>query len=175
MANYRITRVEGRANWHIAWTENGSTKRRSTRTDDKVQAQAVLEDIIEAASAPGGPTSLTTGAVIEAYIADREQVVVAPQALKDRAKPILRTFRDKLPRHIRKEHCRSYVAARRNSGISDATIRTELGFLSTALNYASITAPVVRLVGPSSSCPRRYHRGCVSAGRTNEPNHGSGD
>ena len=74
--------------------------------------------------------------MIEAYIADREQVVVAPQALKDRAKPILRTFRDKLPRHIRKEHCRSYVAARRNSGISDATIRTELGFLSTALNYA---------------------------------------
>ena len=42
-----------------------------------------------------------------------------------------------LPHEITKAHCRSYETARRNIHVGNATIRTELTYLSIALRFAA--------------------------------------
>ena len=136
MPEYRLKNVGSRRNWHIIWTEGGQTKRRSTGTQDKTEAEAALEDFIDERTGGGRPRHLVINEVVDAYVEARAPIVVAPQALRNRAKPIKRFFSRRLVRHLTRVKCREYTAKRRERGCSDATIRTELGFLSTALNYA---------------------------------------
>lgn len=136
MSQPRIARVAGRNYWHIVWTENGKTRRRTTKTEDRIEAEAALEDFVSEQPGYGRPIQIVATQIVDAYIDARAEVIVAPEALRYRAKPLKKFFGRRLPQHIKREKCRAYVSRRRTQGCSDATIRSELGLLSSAMRYA---------------------------------------
>ena len=136
MPKYRLSRVAGRKNWHITWPEEGKTKRKSTGTEDRAEAEAALESFIADKSGNNKPGQLTTGAIIKAYIKEREEVIMRPDNLWSRYKAVKRAFSMRLPQHITREKTRAHTKRRRNQGCSDSTIRDELSLISAAFKYA---------------------------------------
>lgn len=136
MPKYRLSKVAGRKNWHIVWSKEGKTKRESTGTEDRAEAEAAFEDFL--ANQPGTtkPEQLTTGKIIEAYIKDREQIILRPDNLWSRYKAVKRPFGMRLPQHITRDKTRRHIEKRRKQGRSDGTIRDELALISAALKYA---------------------------------------
>jgi integrase len=135
---YRLVKVSGRENWHITWnTDSGEAKRKSTGTSDKAKAQAALEDFKINQRDASYSTSQTIESLITRYIRDREaDGISAPDVLRGRFKALKPRLGDTLYRHLNSEKCRSYAAYRQERGISNATIRDELGLIASALNHA---------------------------------------
>ena len=131
----RIAIVAGRENWHVVWTENGGTRRKSTGSADRVDAEAFLQDFILKRSLDK-PARFTIGDLLDRYIEERRELIAAPEALEYRAKALKISFPYTLARHINADCCRSHINRRREKEISDATVRSELSLLSAALRYA---------------------------------------
>lgn len=131
MLRYRISRVAGRKNWHIVWTKGGTTKRKTTGTQDKEEAQAALQDFEDKQGRSAITATVTS--VVDAYVEARTPEVQAPETIKIRAANITRIFKRLLVRHINHERCNRYIRRRRGEGVQDGTIRSELNLLSTAL------------------------------------------
>ncbi len=135
MSKPRIAKVAGRPNWHIVWSENGKTQRRSTGTNQIAEAEAELDAFIEER---GGrrPEKLLPPHIIDAYIEMRRPVISSVESLEYRAKPLKRVFARRLPSMIRREHIQSYTEKRRKIGVSNSSIRSELSLLQSSLKYA---------------------------------------
>lgn len=137
MSGYRLKRVAERKNWYIVWSEDGKTKRETTRTADKEEADVRLEDFVERKDRENSRVPATCSAIVDAYLEDRRSVgVVSIKVLMARAKPIKKYWGKRLAIHIKRENCRKYTEKRRAKELSDATIRDELGLLRSAFRFA---------------------------------------
>jgi integrase len=103
---------------------------------------------------------LTNDSIFGLYIDDRKK---AKKAAIDRMKQcrqlIKPHFGHLLPTQVDKTLCDDYIDARRNLGVADATIRTEMTYLSVALRFAADTkliskADVPRIWRPSQGRAR---------------------
>jgi integrase len=128
----RITLYRG---WYYAtWRENGETKRRALRTQDRAVAAQLIADH---ASKPVGPTD-TVAPIYAAYLADKgtERARYAWIKLAD-------TFGHLRPDQVGRLLCRTYVARRRKAQVSDGTIHTELTYLRAALLWHNKSTPAI--------------------------------
>jgi integrase len=132
--------------WYAVWREDGETRRRALRTQDRDAAERALADFKQQAAAP----SDNVGSIFDAYLADKgtERAVWAWQRLEP-------TFGAMRPDQVTRATCRAYVEARRKD-VGDGTIHTELTFLRAALLWHDRqTRAVVEL--PSKPPPADRH------------------
>ena len=131
---YRIKLYRGL--WCAVWREGGTTRRSSLGTADRALADRRYSEFLHRLRTPPKPQAVTIDAIIAAYRADRVGAGVPVARLDFAWKRLSPKFANCAPDHITKPLCRQYTAERRESGVSDGTIRRELGVLATALNWA---------------------------------------
>ena len=120
--------------WYAVWREEGQTKRRALRTQDRDAANRALADYQRRLATPTG----TVDSIYAAYLADKgtERATWAWKRLE----PAFGSLR---PDQVTRPTCRAYIAARRRDGVGDGTIRTELTFLRAALLWHNRATPAV--------------------------------
>jgi integrase len=120
--------------WYAVWREEGQTKRRALRTQDRDAANRALADYQRHLASPTG----TIGSIYAAYLVD-EGTERAAWAWK-RLEPAFGALR---PDQVTRPICRSYATGRRRDGVGDGTIHTELTFLRAALLWHNRATPAV--------------------------------
>lgn len=129
MSEYSIQRLKGR--YVIVWNDDeGKRHRYRLAATDRLGAEA------EAAQRwrGGNDTAWTVERLMLAYIAARQSAGIAStQRQKDAWKAMRSYWSDATPAIIDEGLCRRYAATR---PVSPATLRTELGQLAAALNWA---------------------------------------
>lgn len=156
MRDYRIGRLKGR--YVVAWNDESGTRRRyrlAALTAKEAEREA--RDLILKAAAP--PAGMTVAQIWGAYQAEMGQRRQAGKMVES-GKNILPAMGHLSVEQITAEDCRSYMRQRREAGRKEATIRTELSCLRTALKWAekSRLIPVAPRVDlPQTPPPRdRY-------------------
>lgn len=130
MSEWRITRLRGKL--ALTFERDGKRHRHSLGTDDPRQAYLIAPALYAELTRPAGRTVQD---IWTAYTQDKagKAVLVTMEytwkALKER-------FGARDGEGITKEDCRAHTAARRQAGIGDGTIHTELGHLRTVLVWA---------------------------------------
>lgn len=140
MSDYRIQRVGGSKGgaFFVVWTENGARKRASLGTKDAATARARLGEYVRQRTfQERAGEQLTVGAIYAAYLDDRRaHGSVAIPRMRDVWKWLAPTFGSLCATDISRTVCDDYTRARRLRGLSDGTIRVELGYLRAALRFA---------------------------------------
>jgi integrase len=159
--DYRLERpvINGKQSsvWYIIWTEGRRSRRISTRTADKVEAQGELQRLQACQAAP--PEQFTVADLCNAYLAEREAnpKVKYPKAIANSLKHIKREMGALPPSMVSRATIRGYISKRRAS-VKDASISKELRFLRQALKFGvrekwMKDAPHVEV--PGESAPRQ--------------------
>lgn len=151
---YRLVRYRGR--WAVAYTEDGQRRRHSLGTDDRALAETRFGSFVTIRSRPDAGT---VSSLWNAYTKDNVgKAVIATMLHTWKAlRPIFANVR---PDDVSPSLCRQHTAARREAGISDGTIWTELGHLRMVLIWgekqkALEKAPHVER--PEKPSPRERH------------------
>lgn len=131
MREYRIGRLNGR--FVVTWTDAGKRRRHRLAALTVKDAEREARDLILRQTAP--PAGITIAAIWSAYATEMTGRRQAGK-LEETGRNILPVFGHLSPAQITPDDCRRYIAARRALGRKDATIRTELGCLRTALSWA---------------------------------------
>lgn len=125
--------------WWATWTDgSGRRARRSTRTADRREAEAILAgwrlEAHRGKDAQGQPVR-TFDALMLAYLKGPS---VDKRADRDKysAKHLYRAFSGRDLASLLSSDIRAYIDARRVAGAQAGTINREIGLLSAALNYA---------------------------------------
>lgn len=154
MSDYRIRRFRG--GFCLVWYTDGKRHRHALDSKDARGAAIEAPGVYAILTKPRGKD---VGSIWRGYLADKSgRAVVGTmeytwKALRDR-------FEFMPGDAISVADCRAHTEARRNSGISDGTIHTELGHLRMVLRWAEKnrlidTAPHIER--PSKPKPREKH------------------
>ncbi len=135
------------------WAEYDPTTRtrRSLHTPDRLKAEAIFAERQELRKR----VKENVGTIVDEYLAAKED---KPSIRRMReawvaAKP---HFQTKRPADVTDKTIKAFIDARRSSGVSDGTIRKELGVLRQALRWHDPkNAPAIEL--PPSPPPRERH------------------
>lgn len=155
MQRFKIGRLNGR--FVVTWTESG--KRRRFRLDAHTAKEAEREarDLIMKSTSP--VQGVTVSQIWEAYQAEmgarRQASKLAQVGLN-----VLPEFGHLSPAQITIDDCRSYIEKRSAAGRKDATIRTELSCLRTALKWAVVSKLIKdapRIEMPRTPAPRERY------------------
>src|SRR5262245_50507655 len=158
---YRLARHRGK--YCVSYIDDTGTRRRPTlgTTDFKRARTAFgvyVAGLSQAASTPRAGS--TTDDVFRAYIADRKVAGRYPEKMDFNRAAVNPVFGHLLPRSIRREDCLAHIVRRREAGISDGTIWTELTTLRTALNHAVRMGWIEKapyITAPPKPDPREHH------------------
>ena len=136
--------------WYIAYTEGRHSRRVSTGTRDKAQAERELAKFL--ALRDRAPETFDIDQLCDAYLSDRETEVRAPDTLRYSLRPIREHFGRLHPSYVNRALVRAYIAKRRRLGRADGTIDKELRTLRQALAWGVregwlVTAPHVESPG----------------------------
>lgn len=159
---YRLDRpvINGRRSdkWYVCWTEGRRSHRISSKTTDKVKAQAFLRQFEAIQAAP--PEEFTVADLCDAYLAERiEHGVKYPKAIANSLRHVKTALGPLPPSMISRATIRGYTASRRKL-VMDATIDKELRFLRQALKFGEREGWMPRgsaphIETPGGSSPRQ--------------------
>jgi integrase len=152
---YRIGRLKGR--FVVMWDDGGTRRRYRLKAHTAKEAEREARDLILTKTAP--KSGLTVAQIWESY---RVEMQGRRQAAK-----LAQTGRNVLPHfghlaavQVTPDDCKVYIAQRRGAGRKDATIRTELGCLRTALSWAHkarLVRTLPQIAMPPTSPPRERY------------------
>lgn len=154
MSEWRITRLRGK--FALTFDRDGKRHRYSLETDDARQAYLIAPAIYAEVTRPAGRT---VNDLWQAYTLDKDgRAVLATmqhtwKALKER-------FGTRDGESLTKDDCRAHTNDRRQSGIADGTIHTELGHLRTVLVWAEknkLIGKAPEIERPSKPDPKDRH------------------
>lgn len=133
--------------WNLRLFEAGRVRSRSTGSRDRAVAERVLAHTLIEQARPKLPASPTVASVLDAWLGHKTRI--GQREVKSKAGNLSRHLGWLTIADYRPAHTRSYIAARRESGISPGTIIAELGILSTALRWAAseqliTAAPIIK-------------------------------
>ncbi len=140
MPDYRLERPVINGNrtlvWYVCWSANRRSYRVSTKTDDKVRAEAFRQQFAAAEEAP--PVEFTIATLCDAYLKTREDdpKVAYPKAIRNSLNHIKKSMGALPPSMLSRATIRSYTAQRRRL-VKDPTISKELRFLRQALKFGA--------------------------------------
>lgn len=138
MSEYRLKIYNGA--WCAVWREGGTTHRRSLRVGtDRAKAERQFADFVKKRAVSGD----TVEDIMGSYLKDKEHIAsikTAKQAWGRNLKPF---FGNLLPEHIDRNLCRKYTKERLDTGVSNWTVRRELGVLRSALYWRDKRSPAV--------------------------------
>ena len=128
----RLTRVAGRAAWHIYHAR----RRVSTGCADRTAAEAVLAQYVAELGRPQTPI-VSVAEILDAYLANRRQRgIPGADRLGWAHKPLARRLGHKAASTIGEADAHAY-ATQRGKEVAPATVRTELQALRAALRWAA--------------------------------------
>jgi len=136
---YRLARRPDRGRvWYITWTENGVTRRRTTKTANKAAAQKVLASFLEdrAAEDDGQRLELTLRQAADEWMAEKASARhgLAPQTLAGYRTSLSRFVasqpRRRLLRDVRPAHIIRHLEQRQAAGAAPTTLRHALTHIS---------------------------------------------
>lgn len=127
-------KLRGRV-WQVTWTdpERSRTRAVSTGKTDLDEATVWRDQWLAGLAQPQPPQQPRIDAILDGYLAERKPVVASFQTLQFDAKAIKRHVGNLEPHMLAR---RTYVELRRKEGVSDGTIRREVGTLRAALQWA---------------------------------------
>jgi integrase len=125
--------------YYIAWFEGGRERLRSTGTADGGEAEAAFARFLSERQRERGREPRHTGAVfisevLDLYGSEHAPTRADPQRIGYAIAALMSFWEGKKVADITKRSCRDY---RRLRGVSDGTLRRELGTLTAALNFAA--------------------------------------
>lgn len=135
--DYRLTRIKGRANWHVVVYENGRRLRFSLGTEERLEAErrlALWRSTRAGGSGQSGGWDGSIRGLWQAYRHENAHKRVSEQM--EWTGRALSRFMDLPVSSITVDKCRDHINRRRTAGIGDGTIWTELGHLRTVLRWA---------------------------------------
>ena len=143
--------------WYIRDLVGGSECRVSTRARDRREAEKALARYIADKDRPQGPSrpdEITAADVLALYGSERAPTVADPERIAYAIRALVPILGALPVASLNGAACRRYAKRR---GLSDGTIRKELGTLQAALNYAAVeglltSAPRIWL--PPKPAPR---------------------
>lgn len=127
MSEWRLKLYRGK--YAAVRSIDGKTERFSLRTADLHEAKRRLTDH---AAAPVGET---VGAIVEAYLADKDKTAIRARDLRGSWKQAEPTFGHLRPDQITRDLCRRYRDERYKKGRKPATVRKELEVVRAGLNF----------------------------------------
>jgi integrase len=139
MSDFRLQRFRG--GWAVAEYRDGiRVSRRGLKASDRGAAAVEFASVVNEASRPVAPTVADLWSL---YRADRKGRTIAAN-MEWSGRAILPRFGPLQPDDITAAVCRAHRKARREVGIKDGTILTELGHLRVTLKWAEKTRLIER-------------------------------
>lgn len=137
---------EDRGAYYIVWTVNGRSRKLSTRTADREEAENVHAEWLQLRRRPDGPSdpaqTLVTD-VLTDYITDRGPNVVGKDTMARAVENLARWWEGKTVAEATPKNITKYAEAR---GVAPGTLRRELGVLQTAINHGHRHGKLTRSV-----------------------------
>ncbi|WP_209833825.1 site-specific integrase [Ruegeria sp. HKCCE3926] len=156
MQEYSIGRLNNR--FVVVWYEEDGRRRRYRLDADTLEnAEAEARDVLLAQTA--GKDELTVAAIWNAYSVTVEGRP-AHDSMRYTGRSVLPWFGAFRPDQIGVQDCKAYTTDRRQAGIQDGTIWTQLGKLRTCLNWAEKTGLIDRapyIERPSKPAPKERY------------------
>lgn len=118
-----------RGSWAIYTREDGRAKRQSLGTQDRADAERMLNQIAK------GPDAETIGRIMALYIADAQTRLASPESAKFAWKRLAPHCETLPPEAITRAWSLQYTDRRRKSGAADGTISRELTVLRAGLRW----------------------------------------
>lgn len=144
--------------WVISYTQSGRTKTLSTGQADESAAKAELARFEADWDRLPEPDAKTVAAILDGYLHDRQHVVADYQRRVELAANVRRHLGWIEADALLPSNSRTYATTRRREGVSDGTIRLELGALRAALKWAKaerwLTGDVPAIKLPPAPPPR---------------------
>lgn len=135
MPDYALVQIRTSPNWYIQWFEDGHSRRASTRTSDRNQAEAVLA-AFRLVQADQPLEDLTIGQALEWYWDSHGKGLMRPQNADLAIRYLKPFFGLTLVSQLTRSKQQLFVEGRRADGASDESIRRDLLTLSAALRRA---------------------------------------
>lgn len=122
----------------VRWSENGRSKRVSTRTSDLSEAQRFLAGwILEADAEKKAAETFNIRRLLADYRTEHvEEQVIDKRRIDDCIRHLDAAFGELFPSDLTSNRMATYKKDRRNAGVVDSTVRRELVALVAALNHA---------------------------------------
>ncbi|OWJ73310.1 integrase [Haematobacter massiliensis] len=133
MREYSVGRLNGR--FVVTWDDNGKRRRFRLAAETRREAESEALTVLRRETRPSGAPR-TVRDIWREYC-DEHAGRPATKNMTFTGLPILAHFGTLLPDQITGQHCRDYAASRAAEGRKTGTVWTELGHLSTALNWAA--------------------------------------
>ncbi len=131
----RLVKIDGSDNWYVAYAVGRSSKRISTGTTDKVEAERFLAEVEAKLRQPPKPTQQVIGKLLDAYREDRVGEVNALATIDYAIKKLKASFQNVQPQHFTVALGNGYIKKMRKNEQSDGTTRRELGVLRAAFAF----------------------------------------
>lgn len=156
--------LEARSCYYISYTEAGRSKRRSTGTDDRAEAESQLLAFLAEGGGRGAgdwrprdPAEFPVTDALEAYAVEHGPATAAPDRIGYALDALLPFWQGRAVADVTRETCKAYGRERRRA---PATVRRELGTLRAAINHAHregrLTRPVTVFLPPKPEGKDRW-------------------
>jgi integrase len=134
----------GNGTYYIAWSEAGRSRERSTGTCVRADAEICLAAFIGSKqTGPRDPGQVLVTAVLADYLRERGPSIIARDRIVHATEALVPFWTGKMIGQITSETCKAYC---RKRGVSNGTLRRELGVLSAAINHAHAEGRITRKV-----------------------------
>lgn len=140
--------LKERGGFYIFWSEVGVTRKRSTGTTDRREAEDALAQfihhrhLIERPSGPSDPSGFLISDALELYGELHAPTVAAPERIGYAIDALLVFWSQSTVADVSKETCRAYA---RHRNRADGTVRRELTTLRAAINFAHSEGRLTRV------------------------------
>jgi hypothetical protein len=132
----RLRWLEKRNCYYIVWTEHGRSRERSTGTQDRERAEAILGEWLQLRrrrDGPIDPTEILVTDVLTDYARERGPKVTAPVQMGRSIYALTSFWHEKTVADVTPQNCANYTERRARAA---GTVRRELGVLQAAINWA---------------------------------------
>lgn len=135
MPEHTLIKIGASPNWYIQWFEGGHSRRASTRTADRDQAEAILA-AYRLTVATQADDSLTVSEVLEWYWQTHGQNVMRPDSIDLAIRNLKPFFGATLAADCNISKQQAYVDHKRAARYGEESIRRDLSTLSAAMRRA---------------------------------------
>lgn len=135
MPDYSLVQIRTSPNWYIQWFEDGHSRRASTRTTDRQQAEAVLA-AFRLVQSDQPAEDLTIGQALDWYWDSHANGLMRPSNADLGIRYLKPFFGSTLASQLTLSKQQQFVEYRRNKGAGEESIRRDLSVLSAALRRA---------------------------------------
>lgn len=135
MSDASLIKIDSSPNWYIAWRENGRSRRATTRTADRGEAEAILAAFrLVQGTTPAH--DLTVSQALDWYWETHAKTLMRPDSADLGIRYLKPFFGATLASELNVAKQQAYIDHKRAQGFSDESIRRDLSVLAAALRRA---------------------------------------